>query len=75
MILQDYLDFLGDGSCGYYENCKKSSWALNNSNIKLLEYYKNILEHISQIMNGSYLILLNRLVYINLLLKRKINTY
>jgi DNA polymerase elongation subunit (family B) len=36
--------FMGDGSCGYYQNCKKSSWTLNNSNIKLLEYYKNILD-------------------------------
>lgn len=36
--------FMGDGSCGYYENCKKSSWALNNSNIELLKYYKNILD-------------------------------
>jgi DNA polymerase elongation subunit (family B) len=36
--------FIGDGSCGYYENCKKASWALNNSNIKLLEFYKSILE-------------------------------
>lgn len=36
--------FMGDGSCGYYENCKKASWALNNSNIKLLEYYKDILD-------------------------------
>ena len=35
--------FMGDGSCGYYENCKKSSWCLNNKNLELLKYYKDIL--------------------------------
>ena len=34
---------MGDGSCGYYENCKKSSWCLNNKNLELLKYYKDIL--------------------------------
>ena len=36
--------FFGDGSCGIY-NCpsgKKNSWALNNKNLDLLNYYKNL---------------------------------
>ena len=36
--------FMGDGSCGYYENCKKASWCLNNKNLELLKYYKKILD-------------------------------
>lgn len=38
--------FFGDGSCGIY-NCPsgiKYSWALNNKNIDLLKYYKNLCE-------------------------------
>ena len=37
--------FYADGSCGKYEckSGKKSSWAINNSNMKLLENCKNIL--------------------------------
>lgn len=37
--------FYADGSCGKYEckSGKKSSWAINNSNINLLENCKNIL--------------------------------
>ena len=36
--------FFGDGSCGCY-NCpsgKKNSWALNNKNLDLLNYYKDL---------------------------------
>jgi len=36
--------FFGDGSCGQY-NCisgKKSSWALNNSSMKIIELYQNL---------------------------------
>lgn len=38
--------FVGDGSCGVYEcpSGKKSSWALNNSNLDMLETYKNMCE-------------------------------
>jgi ribosomal protein S8 len=38
-----YGFFLGDGSCGYYENCDKSSWALNNADRGLLDEYVQIL--------------------------------
>lgn len=40
--------FMGDGSCGIYEcpSGMKSSWALNNANIKLLEFYKNLCEKV-----------------------------
>jgi DNA polymerase elongation subunit (family B) len=40
--------FFGDGSCGYY-NCKsgnKYSWAINNSDLELLNYYKNLCEKV-----------------------------
>jgi len=35
--------FLGDGSCGYYPNCDKSSWQLNNADYSLLEEYVEII--------------------------------
>jgi DNA polymerase elongation subunit (family B) len=35
--------FLGDGSCGYYPNCDKSSWQLNNADHSLLKMYAEIL--------------------------------
>jgi len=40
--------FVGDGSCGLYEcpSGEKSSWALNNSNIELLEKYKLLCERV-----------------------------
>ena len=36
--------FFGDGSCGCYDcaSGKKNSWALNNSNYDLLNYYKDL---------------------------------
>ena len=40
--------FFGDGSCGNY-NCpsgRKSSWALNNTNLELLLAYKNLCEKV-----------------------------
>jgi DNA polymerase elongation subunit (family B) len=40
--------FMGDGSCGIYE-CPsgiKSSWALNNADMKLLEFYKSLCEKV-----------------------------
>ena len=40
--------FFGDGSCGYY-NCKsgnKYSWAINNSDLELLNYYKDLCEKV-----------------------------
>jgi len=43
--------FQGDGSCGSY-HCKsgiKNSWALNNSDLKRLNYFKDILEFIEPI--------------------------
>ena len=38
--------FTGDGSCGNYDcpSGKKYSWALNNSDMKLQEFYKNLCE-------------------------------
>jgi DNA polymerase elongation subunit (family B) len=48
-----YGMFVGDGSCGSY-NYTKYSWALNNSNIILLEKCKDILEVIE---NGKFIIL------------------
>jgi DNA polymerase delta subunit 1 len=38
--------FVGDGSCGYYEcpSGKKSSWAINNKDVELLNKCKTILE-------------------------------
>ena len=38
--------FFGDGSCGCYEcpSGDKASWALNNADIKLLEFYKELCE-------------------------------
>ena len=38
--------FFGDGSCGCYEcpSGDKSSWALNNADTKLLEFYKELCE-------------------------------
>lgn len=40
--------FCGDGSAGNYDcpSGKKCSWALNNKNIKLLEYYKKLCEEV-----------------------------
>ena len=38
-----YGFFMGDGSCGYYKNCDKSSWQLNNADIELLNVYKKII--------------------------------
>lgn len=38
--------FYGDGSCGYYPNCDKYSWALNNADKKLLEKCLSYLEDI-----------------------------
>ena len=43
--------FQGDGSCGSY-HCKsgiKNSWALNNNDLKRLNYFKDILESIEPI--------------------------
>lgn len=40
--------FFGDGSCGYY-HCKsgnKYSWAINNSDLELLKYYKDLCEKV-----------------------------
>ncbi len=34
--------FMGDGSCGYYENCNKSSFALNNSSNEIIKKYQDI---------------------------------
>jgi uncharacterized lipoprotein YehR (DUF1307 family) len=45
---------MGDGSCGHYEKCKKSSWALNGNNIELLKYYKNILDKNFQNIIGKF---------------------
>jgi DNA polymerase elongation subunit (family B) len=38
--------FFGDGSCGCYEcpSGDKASWALNNADMKLLEFYKEVCE-------------------------------
>jgi hypothetical protein len=47
--------FMADGSCGSYSysyNCKsgiKNSWALNNQDLKRLNYFKDILESIEPI--------------------------
>lgn len=40
--------FFGDGSCGNYDcpSGKKTSWALNNANLDLLEYYKGLCEKV-----------------------------
>jgi len=40
--------FVGDGSCRVYEcpSGKKSSWALNNSNLDMLESYKKMCEQV-----------------------------
>jgi len=47
-IIRAKLDgfFVGDGSCGYYDcpSGLKATWALNNSNMELLNNYKNICE-------------------------------
>ena len=43
--------FQGDGSCGSY-HCKsgiKNSWALNNNDLKRLNYFKDILESVEPI--------------------------
>ena len=49
-LIQAKVDgfFVGDGSCGYYEcpSGLKASWALNNSNIELLNGYKTMCEKI-----------------------------
>ncbi len=34
--------FMGDGSCGFYEKCNKTSFAINNSSIEIIEKYQNI---------------------------------
>lgn len=36
--------FYGDGSCGVYESCEKSSWAINNLNLEFLQNAKILLE-------------------------------
>jgi DNA polymerase elongation subunit (family B) len=38
-----YGFFLGDGSCGYYSSCDKSSWQLNNADLNLLNEYRDII--------------------------------
>jgi DNA polymerase elongation subunit (family B) len=40
--------FMGDGSCGVYQcpSGMKSSWALNNADMKLLEFYKTLCEKV-----------------------------
>ena len=40
--------FFGDGSCGVYDcpSGKKASWALNNANLELLEFYKSLCEKV-----------------------------
>jgi DNA polymerase elongation subunit (family B) len=40
--------FMGDGSCGVYEcpSGMKSSWALNNADMRLLEFYKDLCEKV-----------------------------
>lgn len=40
--------FFGDGSCGCYEcpSGDKASWALNNADMKLLEFYKDLCENV-----------------------------
>ena len=38
--------FMGDGSCGWYEDCKKASFAINNKEIKLLEKLKDMCNNI-----------------------------
>ena len=40
--------FFGDGSCGYY-NCRsgnKFTWAINNADLELLNYYKELCEKV-----------------------------
>ena len=54
-IIRAKLDgfFVGDGSCGYYDcpSGLKASWALNNSDMELLNGYKNICEKLFPDMN------------------------
>lgn len=38
--------FMGDGSCGYYETCKKASFAFNNKELNLLENLKKMCDNI-----------------------------
>jgi DNA polymerase elongation subunit (family B) len=40
--------FFGDGSCGIYDcpSGKKASWALNNANLDLLTFYKQLCEEV-----------------------------
>ena len=38
-----YGFFMGDGSCGYYPECGKRTWNLNNSDLDLLREYKQII--------------------------------
>jgi len=40
--------FMGDGSCGVYEcpSGNKSSWAINNSSLTVLDYYKTLCEKV-----------------------------
>jgi DNA polymerase elongation subunit (family B) len=40
-----YGFFLGDGSVGYYPNCDKSTWQLNNADYALLEEYMEIIKN------------------------------
>ena len=43
--------FMGVGSCGFYKcnSDDKYSWELNNNNIEILEYYREILEEVEPI--------------------------
>lgn len=38
--------FMGDGSCGYYKKCNKTSWAINNSLLPILTMYKQLCEKV-----------------------------
>ena len=51
-----YGMFYGDGSCGYYEcpSGNKYSWAINNSDMKLLECCKS---HLEDVYGGTFRIL------------------
>jgi DNA polymerase elongation subunit (family B) len=67
--------FMGDGSCGYYEKCKKSSWALNGNNIKLLKYYKNILDTNFPEYNWKILNTIKSSNVYKLVISKKSNSY
>ena len=49
--------FFGDGSCGTYDcpSGRKSSWALNNANLELLERYKTLCEKVYPTLNWTIL--------------------